>query len=79
MPSLLGSVGFASVSISDVTMARTSSKLDPQLVTIENWLAVEPQITALAIVHRLAAIDPSSGDKQHSIVQRLLSRLPPIR
>jgi hypothetical protein len=42
-------------------------------VTIENWLAVEPQITALPLVHRLAAIDPStSGDKQHSIVQRLL-------
>ena len=49
------------------------SKLDPHLVTIENWLAVEPQITALAIVRRLAAFDPSTfGDKQHSIVQRLL-------
>jgi hypothetical protein len=49
------------------------SKLDPYLATIENWLAVEPQITALAIVRRLAAIDPSTfSDKQHSIVQRML-------
>jgi hypothetical protein len=37
---------------------------------------VEPQITALATVRRLAAIDPDSfGDKQHSIVQRLLKAL----
>lgn len=52
---------------------RMPSKLDPYLATIENWLAVEPQITALTIVRRLAAIDPSTfSDKQHSIVQRLL-------
>jgi hypothetical protein len=52
---------------------RMPSKLDPYLATIENWLAVEPQITALAIVRRLTAIDPSTfSDKQHSIVQRLL-------
>lgn len=52
---------------------RMPSKLDPYLTTIENWLAVEPQITALTIVRRLAAIDPSTfSDKQHSIVQRLL-------
>jgi hypothetical protein len=52
---------------------RMPSKLDPYLATIENWLAVEPPITALTIVRRLAAIDPSTfGDKQHSIVQRLL-------
>jgi hypothetical protein len=39
----------------------------------DSWLATEPQITALAIVRRLAAIDPATfGDKQHSIVQRLL-------
>ena len=49
------------------------SKLDPYLPTIENWLAGEPQITALAIVRRLAAIDPLTfSDKQHSIVQRLV-------
>ena len=52
---------------------RMPSKLDPYLATTENWLAVEPQITALTIVRRLAAIDPSTfGDKQHSTVQRLL-------
>ena len=52
------------------------SKLDPHLATIEDWLAAEPQITALAIVRRLAAIDPDTfGDKQHSIVQRLLKAL----
>ena len=51
---------------------RMPSKLDPYLATIENWLAAEPQITALTIVHRLAAIDSSTfSDKQHSIVQRL--------
>ena len=55
---------------------RTPSKLDPHLATIENWLAVEPQLTALAIVGRLATIDPSMfSDKQHSIVQRLLRSL----
>jgi hypothetical protein len=36
---------------------RMPSKLDPHLTTIESWLATEPQITALAIVRRLAAID----------------------
>ena len=52
------------------------SKLDPHLVTIESWLATEPQITALAIVRRLAAIDPATfSDKQHSIVQRLIRLL----
>ena len=55
---------------------RMPSKLDPYLLTIENWLAVEPQITALAIVRRLTTIDPSTfSDKQHSIVQRLLRSL----
>jgi hypothetical protein len=58
------------------TRIRMPSKLDPHLATIENWLATEPQITALAIVRRLAEIDPSTfGDKQHSIVQRLLRSL----
>jgi hypothetical protein len=55
------------------TRMRMPSKLDPHLATIEGWLAAEPQITALAILRRLAAIDPDTfGDKQHSIVQRLL-------
>ncbi len=52
------------------------SKLDPHLTTIESWLATEPQIAALAIVRRLAAIDPATfSDEQHSIVQRLLRSL----
>ena len=55
---------------------RMPSKLDPHLATIQNWLATEPQITALAIVRRLAEIDSTTfGDKQHSIVQRLLGSL----
>jgi hypothetical protein len=55
---------------------RVPSKLDPHLATIEDWLAAEPQITALAILRRLTAIDPDTfGDKQHSIVQRLLKAL----
>lgn len=55
---------------------RMPSKLDPHLATIESWVATEPQITALAIVHRLAAIDPATfGEQQHSIVQRLLRAL----
>ncbi len=52
------------------------SKLDPHLAMIESWLAVEPQLTALGIVRRLAEIDPATfGCKQHSIVQRLLRAL----
>ncbi|MGZ6184249.1 MAG: transposase [Vulcanimicrobiaceae bacterium] len=55
---------------------RMPSKLDPHLATIANWLAVEPQLTALAIVGRLAMIDSSTfSDKQHSTVQRLLRSL----
>lgn len=55
------------------TRIRMPSKLDPYLVLIEDWLAAEPRITALTIVRRLAAIDPSTFcDKQHSIVQRKL-------
>jgi hypothetical protein len=58
------------------TRMRMPSKLDPHLATIEGWLAAEPQITALAITRRLTAIDPDTfGDKQHSIVQRLLKAL----
>ena len=49
------------------------SKLDPHVSLIESWLAVEPQLTALAIVGRLAERDPQQfGPRQQSIVQRLL-------
>ena len=52
------------------------SKLDPHLATIEGWLAAEPQLTALAIVGRLAQCEAAQfGPKQHSIVQRLLKAL----
>lgn len=58
------------------TRMRMPSKLDPHLAAIEDWRAAEPQITALAILGRLATIDPATfGDKQHSIVQRLLKRM----
>ncbi len=58
------------------TRIRMPSKLDPYLVTIEGWLAAEPQLTALAIVGRLAQRDADQfGPKQHSIVQRLLKAL----
>ena len=52
------------------------SKLDPHVATIGDWLAAEPQLTALAIVGRLTEKHPEQfGSKQHSIVQRLLKRL----
>lgn len=58
------------------TRVRMPSKLDPHLPLIESWLADEPQLTALAIVGRLAERDPHHfGPKQHSIVQRLLRKL----
>ena len=58
------------------TRVRMPSKLDPHLATIEGWLAAEPQLTALAIVGRLAQRDADQfGPKQHSIVQRLLKAL----
>jgi hypothetical protein len=58
------------------TRIRMPSKLDPHLVTIESWVLAEPQLTALAIVRQLAAIDPAIfSDKQHAIVQRLLRSL----
>jgi hypothetical protein len=52
------------------------SKLDPHVATIEDWLVVEPQLTALAIVGRLTEKHPEQfGTRQHSIVQRLLRAL----
>ena len=58
------------------TRVRMPSKLDPHVVTIEYWLAAEPQLTALAILGRLIEKHPEKfGMKQHSIVQRLLKAL----
>jgi hypothetical protein len=52
------------------------SKLDPHVATIRDWLAAEPQLTALTIVGRLSEKHPEQfGTKQHSIVQRLLRAL----
>jgi hypothetical protein len=52
------------------------SKLDPHVATIADWLGVEPQLTALAIVGRLSDRHPEQfGTKQHSTVQRLLKAL----
>src|SRR6266446_2922907 len=58
------------------TRVRMPSKLDPHLAIIESWLVAEPQLTALAIVGRLAQRDAAQfGPKQHSIMQRLLKVL----
>jgi hypothetical protein len=58
------------------TRVRMPSKLDPHVATIEDWLAVEPQLTALTIVGRLSEKHPEQfGTKQHSTVQRLLKAL----
>jgi hypothetical protein len=55
---------------------RMPSKLDPHMALIEGWLAAEPQLTAIAIVGRIADLHPDQfGKKQHSIVQRLLRAL----
>ena len=46
--------------------SRMPSKLDPHLATIEGWLAVEPDITALVIVDRLAGIHTATfGDSSN--------------
>jgi hypothetical protein len=58
------------------TRVRMPSKLDPHVATIEDWLAAEPQLTALTIVGRLGEKHPEQfGTKQHSTVQRLLKAL----
>jgi hypothetical protein len=55
------------------TRIRIPSKLDPHIATIQDWLAAQPQLTALAIVGRLSEKYPEEfGPRQHSIVQRLL-------
>jgi hypothetical protein len=59
-----------------VRRVRTPSMLDPHITTIEAWLAVDPQLTALAIVGRLSESYPELFcRKQHSTVQRLLRAL----
>jgi hypothetical protein len=58
------------------TRVRMPSKLDPHIATIEDWLAEQPQLTALAIVGRLSEKCPEQfGTRQHSIVQRMLRTL----
>jgi hypothetical protein len=58
------------------TRVRMPSKLDPHIAAISSWLAEQPQLTALAIISRLAEKNPEEfGTKQHSIVQRLLRAL----
>jgi hypothetical protein len=58
------------------TRVRMPSKLDPHIATIEDWLAAQPQLTALTIVGRLSEKCPEQfGTRQHSIVQRLLRAL----
>jgi Integrase core domain len=58
------------------TRVRMPSKLDPHAATIGDWLAEEPQLTALTIVGRLSEKHPEQfGTKQHSTVQRLLKAL----
>jgi len=58
------------------TRIHMPSKLDPHIATIEDWLAEQPQLTALAIVGRLGEQYPEEfGTRQHSIVQRLLRTL----
>jgi hypothetical protein len=54
----------------------TWSKLDSHVAMIAGWLAAERQLTAIAIVDRLADLYPDQFNrKQHSIVQRLLRAL----
>jgi hypothetical protein len=58
------------------TRVRMPSKLDPHVATIEDWLAAQPELTALTIVGRLREKHPEQfGTRQHSIVQRLLRAL----
>ena len=55
---------------------RNDLLLDPYLARIETWLAAEPQLTALAIVRRLAEMDAATfNEKRHLTVQRLLRSL----
>ena len=56
--------------------ARQPSMLDPHVGMIEGWLAHEPQLTAIAILGRLAERFPDKfGKPQDSTVQRLLKGL----
>ena len=58
------------------TRIRMPSMLDPHVEEIERWLTVEPRLTALVILDRLAERSPGEfGPPQHTIVQRLLKAL----
>jgi hypothetical protein len=58
------------------TRIRMPSMLDPHVAAIEDWLAADPQLTALAILGRLSERHPDQfGAPQQSIVQRLLKAL----
>ncbi|MCK1364154.1 hypothetical protein [Bradyrhizobium sp. 62] len=58
------------------TRARMPVQARPTYAAIEDWLAEQPQLTALAIVGRLSETHPEEfGAGQHSIVQRLLRPL----
>jgi hypothetical protein len=55
------------------------SKLDPRVALIKVWLAAEPQLTAIAIVGRLAERHPEQfGKKQHSTASTPSNRPYPI-
>jgi len=52
---------------------RMPSKLDPHLSAIEDWLTLEPHLTAVAVAGRLAERDPEHfGPEQYCIVRRLV-------
>ena len=58
------------------TRVRMPSMLDPHVENIERWLGVEPQLTAITILGRLAKRAPGAfGPPQHTTVQRLLKAL----
>ncbi len=58
------------------TRVRMPSMLDPHVADIERWLAIEPRLTALTILARLAERCPGEfGPPQHTTVQRLLKAL----
>ena len=40
------------------------SKLDPHVALIEGWFAAEPQLTAIAIVGRLADLHPKNKTRR---------------
>jgi hypothetical protein len=52
---------------------RRSSKMDPHISVIEEWLAAEPHLRAVGILARLGGREAGSfGEKQLRTVQRLV-------